>query len=135
MAWMRIICLWAVVCGVFATNAHADTFESLSVDSKISGLLDSKGSLTLVIENGSTGILTIRYVMIVPSGSGRSTYVFFADRRGYSAFVKTVWNSSGQVFADFDGAEISISLKASRTGNLFGRIVKSNERVVIVPAK
>lgn len=135
MAWMRLICLMAAVCGLFATSAQAYNIESSSIDDKITGMMDTEGSLTLTIENGSTGILTIRYVMIVPDNAGRSTYVFFADRRGYSSFVKTVWDAVGQVIADFDGTEISVRLKASNTGNLYGRIVKSNERVIIVPGK
>lgn len=135
MAWLRLICLLAVACGFSAANAQAYTDDSISIDDKITGMMDTEGSLTLTIENGSTGILTIRYVMIVPDSTGRSTYVFFADRRGYSSFVKTVWESVGQVIADFEGTEISVRLKASDTGNLYGRIVKSNERVIIVPGK
>jgi len=135
MAWMRLICLLVAICGLSATSAQAYTVQSASVDDKITGLMDAVGSLTLTIENGSTGILTIRYVMIVPDNAGRSTYVFFADRSGYSSFVKTVWESVGQVVADFDGTEISVRLKASNTGNLYGRIVRSNERVIIVPGK
>ncbi len=135
MAWLRLICLLAVACGFSAANAQAYTLESVSIEDKIAGLMDTEGSLTLTIENGSTGILTIRYVMIVPDSDGLYTYVFFADRRGYSSFVKTVWESVGRVIADFEGTEISVRLKASSTGNLYGRIVKSNERVIIVPGK
>lgn len=135
MAWIRLVCLTAALCGFFTTSAQAFNYDSSSINDKITDLMEREGSLTLTIENGSTGILTIRYVMIIPDNAGRSTYVFFADRSGYSSFAKTVCDAVGQVIADFDGTEISVRLKASSTRNLYGRIVKSNERVVIVPGK
>lgn len=93
-------------------------------------------SLTLSLENGFGGILSIECIAVVPDDRGRRTYVLFTNPKEFVPFAGAVSESANPVIADLDGTGISVRLTATATGSrLFGQIVETNERVIVVPAK
>lgn len=130
MSWFRSICFAVIACMLFSSQVlTASENEKLKT-------FEGDGNLTLSLENGSTGILMIHYVMVLPTRNARiSSYILFADRFQFSAFASAVIESEGSVVADLNGTEISIRLSSNSTrSGLYGHIIGTNEQVYVVPA-
>lgn len=129
MSRFRSICLTVIAYMLLSSQVMA------APASRQIKLYEGESGLTLSLENGSTGILTIHYVMVMPARTARiSSYVLFADPFKFTAFATAVFESSGPVVADLDGTAFSIRLSASSSGNrMYGHIIGSNARVYVVP--
>ena len=135
MSSLRTICLMAMAIVWVSTSSAAFASSVFSINKNTISYSEGEGNLTLSIENGSTGILTIKYIMILPDLAGRSSYVLFADSGEFTDFAEAVAESEGPVIADLDGTQISMRLYASGSGSrLYGHIIDSNERVYVVPS-
>lgn len=131
MRQIKAIIAALMLLAAFATPASAKpTFYKQAIKQ-----INSGRQLTLSIEQGSTGILKIKYIFVMPQSHGRSSFLLLTPKDQFYKFANVVSESTSPTIAELDGTEIDIKLYGNPNGHhLYGRIMGTGERVYVVPS-